>query len=192
MDEALALPSEKAARLAVRTQQVLMHESGVTNTVDPLAGSYFVESLTNAIERDAYDYFQKIEALGGVIPAIEAGFFHREIADASYRYNKEIDNGERIIVGVNDFRLEEPIDIPILRIDRDGAQRHHEDLKQLRSERDGSATQQALLRLANVCRDERENTMPYIIDAVNAHCTLGEIMDTMREVFGEYREVLVV
>ena len=192
MDEALALPSDKAARLAVRTQQVLMHESGVTNTVDPLAGSYFVETLTNAIERDAYDYFQKIEALGGVIPAIEAGFFHREIADASYRYNREIDDGQRVIVGVNKFQLDEPSDIPLLRINREGALRHHEGLKKLRSERDAGAAQRSLQRLANVCRDDRENTMPYIIDAVNAHCTLGEIMDTMREVFGEYREVLVV
>ena len=192
MDEALALPSEKAARLAVRTQQVIMHESGVTNTVDPLGGSYFVEALTNELERDAYDYFGKIGALGGMIPAIEAGFFHREIADASFRFNQEVDNGERIIVGVNAFESDEPIEIPILRIDPEGAHRHIERLQRMRAERDAAAAESALARLANVCATEGENTMPYIIDAVKAECTLGEIMNTMRKVFGEYREVLVV
>ena len=120
----MALPSDKAARLAVRTQQVIMHESGVVNTPDPLAGSYFVEALTNDMERDARSYFAQIEALGGVIPAIEAGFFQREIADASYRFAQEVSNRERTIVGVNDFQIEEPIEIPILKMDPEGEARH--------------------------------------------------------------------
>ncbi len=192
MDEALALPSEKAARLAVRTQQVILHESGAANTVDPLGGSYFVESLTNALERDAYAYFEKIDALGGVIPSIEAGFFQREIADASYRYQREMTDGTRTIVGVNAFEVDEPVEIPILEMDPDGEKRHLARLRRLRSERDADEAQRTLQRLANACRDANENTMPYLLDTVNASCTLGEIMDTMRAEFGEHRETVVV
>src|ERR687895_2327266 len=123
-DEAIALPSEKAARLAVRTQQVLLHESGVTNTVDPLGGSYFVEALTRQMEEECFEYFDKVDALGGVIPALEAGFFQHEIADASYRYQREIDTGERQIIGVNAYQLEEPLEWPILRIEKEGQRRH--------------------------------------------------------------------
>ena len=192
MDEVMALPSEKAARLAVRTQQVIQHESGVINTVDPLGGSYFVEQLTSEIERDALDYFEKIDALGGVIPAIETGYFQREIADASARFQREIESGERTIVGVNDFQIEEPIEIPLLRMDPEGERRHLERLKRTRTQRDADEAQRALMRLENVCRDPSANTMPPILDAVNAYCTLGEIMDTMRGVFGEHREQVVV
>ena len=192
MDEALALPSEKAARLAVRTQQVIMHESGVTNTVDPLGGSYFMESLTNAMERDTLAYFEKIEALGGVIPALEAGFFQKEIADASYRFQREVNEKRRTIVGVNDFRLDEPIEIPLLQMDPEGERRHLARLRRTRAERNADEAQRTLLQLENACKDPRANTMPCLVDAVNAYCTLGEMMDTMRGVFGEHREHVVV
>ena len=192
MDEALALPSDKAARLAVRTQQVLMHESGVVNTPDPLAGSYFVEALTNELERDARRYFAQIEALGGVIPAIEAGFFQREIADAAYRFAKEVADGERTIVGVNDFQIEEPIAIPILEMDPEGERRHLARLARTRAERDAAAHAESLARLEQTCRDPRANVMPAILDAVNAYATVGEIMNCMRGVFGEHRENVVV
>ena len=192
MDEALALPSEKAARLAVRTQQVIMHESGATNTVDPLGGSYFVESLTNEIEADAYEYFRKIDALGGVVPAIEAGFLQREIADASHRFQREVESKDRIIVGVNDFKIDEPIAIPILEMDPDGESRHMDRLRRTRSERNADEAQRALAKLATVCADPSANTMPHILDAVNAWCSVGEIMSTMSSEFGEYRESVVV
>ena len=192
MDEALALPSEKAARLAVRTQQVIMHESGAINTVDPLGGSYFVESLTNEIEREVYEYFERIEALGGVIAAIETGYFQKEIADASARFQREIEVGDRTIVGVNDFELEEPLEIPILEMDPQGEARHVARLQRTRAERDPERASTALSSLANVCRDPRANTMPYMLEAVNSYCTLGEIMNTMRDVFGEHREHVVL
>ena len=192
MDEALALPSDKAARLAVRTQQVLMHESGVVNTPDPLAGSYFVETLTNELEADARRYFAQIEALGGVIPAIETGFFQREIADAAYRFAQEVADGERTIVGVNDFQIEEPIAIPILEMDPEGERRHLARLTRTRAERDAAAHADALARLEQTCRDPRANVMPAILDAVKAYATVGEIMNCMRAVFGEHRENVVV
>ena len=192
MDEALALPSEKAARLAVRTQQVIMHESGATNTVDPLAGSYFVESLTNEMEADAYEYFHKIDALGGVVPAIEAGVLQREIADASHRFQREVESKDRIIVGVNDFKIDEPIAIPILEMDPEGEARHMERLRRTRSERNADEAQRALAKLAAACADSSANTMPHILDAVNAWCTVGEIMGTISSEFGEYRESVVV
>ena len=192
MDEALALPSDKAARLAVRTQQVLMHESGVVNTPDPLAGSYFVETLTNEMEADARRYFAQIEALGGVIPAIETGFFQREIADAAYRFAQEVADGERTIVGVNDFQIEEPIAIPILEMDPEGERRHLARLARTRAERDAAAYAETMARLEQTCRDPRANVMPAILDAVNAYATVGEIMNCMRAVFGEHRENVVV
>ena len=192
MDEALALPDEKAARLAVRTQQVIMHETGVVNTADPLGGSYFIESLTGELERDAYRYFERIEELGGMIPALESGFPQSEIAEASYRFHQEVVEKQRTIVGVNDFQVDEPIEIPILRIDSGGEQRHLGRLKQLRAERDPEAASRALQRLEDACARERENTMPYVLDAVRAYCTLGEICNGMRRVFGEYQERIVV
>jgi methylmalonyl-CoA mutase N-terminal domain/subunit len=192
MDEALALPSDKAARLAVRTQQVLMHETGAMNTVDPLGGSYFVESLTNEIERESYAYFERIDELGGAIPSLETGFQQREIAEAAYQFQREVDSGERIIVGVNEFQVDEPIDIPILRMDPTGERVHLERLERVRAERDSAAADTAMARLAEVCADESQNTMPALLDAVRAYCTLGEICGVMREVFGEYQERLVV
>ncbi len=192
MDEALALPSDKAARLAVRTQQVLMHETGVVNTVDPLGGSYFVEALTNEMERDARAYFDRIDDLGGVIPALEDGFQQREIAEAAYTFQREVDGGERIIVGVNDFQIDEPIEIPILRMDPAGERVHLDRLNRVRAERDGDAVRAALATLEGVCRDGETNTMPAILEAVRAYCTLGEICGVMRDAFGEYQERLVV
>ncbi|MBT5774620.1 MAG: methylmalonyl-CoA mutase [Dehalococcoidia bacterium] len=185
MDEAIALPSEKAVRLAVRTQQVLAHESGVTNTVDPLGGSYLVESLTSDLEREAYAYFERIEELGGVVPALEGGFQQHEIAEAAYRYQREVESGQQIIVGVNKFRYQEPLEIPLLEMEPEGEERHLERLRQLRINRDQVAADAALQRLAEACSGDT-NTMPFILEAVRAECTVGEISNLMREVFGEY------
>ena len=190
-DEALALPSEKAARLALRTQQIIAHESGVANTIDPLGGSFFVETLTNQMEEECYHYFRQIEDLGGVIPAIEAGFFQREIAEASYRYQREIETRERISVGVNECVMDEPIEIPILEMDPEGEQRERQRLARLRRERDGALVSQSLSALREACQGS-QNLMPYILDAVNAYCTLGEICDVMRQVFGGYQEQPVI
>jgi len=191
MDEALALPSEKAARLALRTQQVIAHESGVANTVDPMGGSYLLEALTQETEDEAYAYFHKIEDMGGVIPAIESGYLQREIADAAFRYQREIDTRERVIVGVNEYVLDEPIEVPILDMDPEGERRHIERLNRVRRERDGREASQCLRALESACR-ESENVMPRLLDAVNAYCTLGEMCDVMREVFGVYQENAVV
>ncbi|MDH7485201.1 MAG: methylmalonyl-CoA mutase family protein [Anaerolineae bacterium] len=187
MDEALALPSEKAATIALRTQQIIAHESGVTHTVDPLAGSFYVEALTNRLEEEANEYFRKIEALGGVIPAIEAGFFQREIAEAAFRYQQEIDRGRRVIVGVNRYVAEEPLAIPLLEMDAEGERRQIERLRRVRAERDNSAVQRALARLRDAARGD-ENLMYPILEAVKAYATLGEICGVFREVFGEYQE----
>jgi methylmalonyl-CoA mutase, N-terminal domain len=192
MDEALALPSEEAARLALRTQQVIAHESGVINTPDPLGGSYFIEALTNEMERRAREYFERIQGFGGVLPAIRAGFFQREIADSAYRYQREIDHHDRTIVGVNDFTTGDDSEIPILRMDPRGLDRHLERLHCVRRERDQHRAQNALDRLAAVCADENANTMPAIIEAVEAYCTLGEICGVLRRVFGEYKETVFV
>lgn len=192
MDEAIALPSDKAARLAVRTQQVILHESGVINTIDPLGGSYFVERLTTEMENDVLKYFEQIEALGGVIPAIETGFFQKEIADASARYQFEVDTRDRIIVGVNEYVMNEPSDIPILKFDPEGEQRHLARLKKHKAERDATRHAETLAALENASREERTNTMPYIIDAVNAGATVGEVCNLWRRVYGEYKEQVVV
>jgi methylmalonyl-CoA mutase N-terminal domain/subunit len=191
MDEALALPSEKAARLALRTQQVIAHESGAANTVDPLGGSYFVEQLTDETEKAAYEYFRKIEDLGGVIRAIEDGFFQREIADASFRYQREIDDHERTIVGVNDYVMDEPLEIPILDMDPQGYDRQVERLADVRRTRDNRETARTLKALESALRSG-ENVMPYLLDAVNAYATLQECCDVMREVFGAYQEAAIV
>ena len=186
MDEALALPSDKAARIALRTQQVIAHESGVTNSVDPLGGSFMVEALTNEVERAVYKYFEQIEAQGGVIPAIDKGFFHREIADASYRYQQEIESKDRIIVGLNEYAFEEPLELPILRMDAVGERRHLERLNRVRLERDGAAVSEALGRLKQAAQGT-ENLMPYFLEAVRAYATLGEVCGVLRQVFGECR-----
>jgi methylmalonyl-CoA mutase N-terminal domain/subunit len=188
MDEALALPSEKAATVALRTQQVIAEESGVANTVDPLAGSFFVEALTDALESDANDYFRRIDALGGVLPAIEAGFFQREIAEAAFRYQQEIERGERTIVGVNDYVSEGPPAIPLLQMDPQGYERQVARLCRVRTERDNSAVVACLRRLRDAARGGNANLMYPILEAVNAYATLGEITDVFRAVYGEYQE----
>ncbi len=197
LDEALALPSEHAVRIALRTQQIIAYESGVVNTVDPLAGSYFVEALTNKLEQEAYQYFDRIEELGGVLKGIELGFFQREIAESAARYQWEIDTGRRIIVGVNDYIADEPLRIPLLEMDPKGYDRQVERLQRVRRERDNSAVQRALTalqRAADTGHNGRggENLMPYILDAVKAYATLGEIMEALRQVFGEYLEPVIM
>ena len=187
MDEALALPSEHAVTVALRTQQVIAEESGVANTIDPLGGSFFVESQTNRIESQAYDYFRRIEELGGVLPAIDKGFFQGEISDAAYRYQLEIDNGKRRIVGVNAYNDAKPYEIPLLEMDPEGYRRQVTRLEAVRQERDNGRVGQTLDRLRIVSQGT-ENTMPYILDAVRAYATLGEIIDVMRAVFGTYEE----
>ena len=187
MDEALALPSEQSVRVALRTQQIIAHESGVSNTIDPLAGSYYVEAQTNRMEARVYDYLGKIEALGGVIPAIEAGFFQREIAEAAFRYQREIDTQQRIVVGVNDYVTDEPLTIPLLEMDPEGERRQIERLNRVRRERDNLAVEERLAALEEAARGD-SNLMYPILDAVRAYATLGEIMGVLRRVFGEYRE----
>jgi methylmalonyl-CoA mutase N-terminal domain/subunit len=183
MDEALALPSDKAVRIALRTQQVIAEESGVTNTVDPLGGSYFVEALTNEMERQAYDYFDRIEEYGGVIPAIKANFFQGEIARASYWYQQEVDEGRKTMVGVNKHVIEEPIEIPILQIDPKGEEMQRERLARLRARRDPHRWQAALENVRRVAMSN-DNIMPALIEAAHADATLGEITNTLKTVFG--------
>jgi methylmalonyl-CoA mutase N-terminal domain/subunit len=191
LDEALALPSERAVTIALRTQQIIAHESGVTNTVDPLGGSYAIEALTDRLEQRAYDYFEGIEALGGVIPAIEAGFLQQEIADAAYRYQREIDERRRIVVGINELVADEPLRVPLLRMDPQGYEKQCARLARVREERDSGAVGQALDRL-RIAAQSTENTMPYILNAARVYATLQEIMDVFREVFGPYREPTIV
>ena len=190
MDEAYAVPSAKAVKIALRTQQIIAHESGVANTIDPLGGSYFVEYLTDRMEEEAYEYFDKIEKLGGVIPALEKGFFQREIARAAYRYQKETDDKERIIVGVNKYVEEQPIKIALIDMDPEGERKHLERLNRLKKERDQKETERSLDRLKKAAEGE-ENVMPFILDCVRAHATLGETCGVLREVFGEYREPII-
>jgi methylmalonyl-CoA mutase N-terminal domain/subunit len=191
LDEALALPSAYAAKIALRTQQIIAHESGVTNTIDPLGGSFFVESMTNRIEAQARDYFRQIEQIGGVIHAIKAGFFQREIAEAAYRYQKEIDDRERTIVGVNEYVEDEPLTISILRMDPGGEKRQCDRLRRLREERDNQKVGATLAALREAARG-KENLMPFILDAVRAYSTLQEITDVLRDVFGVYQEPAIV
>jgi len=186
-DEALCLPTEKAVKIALRTQQIIAHESGVADTVDPLAGSYYVEWLTNKMEEEAEKYFAKIEELGGVIPAIKANFFQQEIANASYKYQQEIENKERIIVGVNDFKLREPCQVPILKIDESVSQKQIERLHQVKKERNNEKVKKALEKLKKAA-EGTENLMPYILDAVKEYASVGEIISTLKEVFGTYQE----
>jgi methylmalonyl-CoA mutase N-terminal domain/subunit len=188
MDETYALPTEKAVRIALRTQQLIAHESGAANAIDPLAGSYFVESLTNEMERGAYEYFKKIEALGGVIKAIEMGFFQQEIADAAKRYQREIETKERIIVGVNDFVVEnEKTEIPLLKIDGSVEQEQRERLRELREKRDNDKVRRNLEALAKAARGT-DNVMPRIIECARSLATEGEICDVLRDVYGKWEE----
>jgi methylmalonyl-CoA mutase N-terminal domain/subunit len=189
LDEAWALPTEFAATLALRTQQIIAHESGVTNTADPLGGSYFVEALTDEVERGAWDYIEKIDALGGMVPAIERAYPQREIAEAAYRYQVAVDRKEKIVVGVNDYVAQEnPLDI--LQIDETVAHRQSDRLKKLRADRSNAEVERRLNALRKAAAGS-ENLMPFLFEAVKAYATLGEICDTMREVFGIYEEVAI-
>jgi methylmalonyl-CoA mutase, N-terminal domain len=189
LDEAWALPTEFAATIALRTQQIIAHETGVTNTVDPLGGSYFVETLTNEVERGAWDYIEKIDAMGGMVAAIERSYPQREIAEASYKYQVAVDKKEKIIVGVNDYvAAEKPLDI--LQIDESVARRQAERLSKLRADRSKAEVDRRLAALRKAAQGQ-DNLMPYLFDAVKAYATVGEVCDTLREVFGTYEEVAI-
>jgi len=188
MDETLALPSEKAVKIALRTQQILAHETGVSYTSDPLGGSYYVEMMTKRMEDAAENYFEKIDKLGGVIPAIEKGFFQLEIARAAYVYQQEIDNNDRIIVGVNDFVEEgEKIEIPLLLIPEEVEKQQIQGLQKLRENRNNNLALKNLIRLKEAAQADT-NLMPLLIDCAKAYCSLGEMVNTLKEVFGEYEE----
>ena len=189
LDEAWALPTEFAATIALRTQQIIAHETGVTNTVDPLGGSYFVEAMTNEVERGAWDYIEKIDAMGGMVAAVERGYPQREIAEASYRYQCELDKKEKIMVGVNDFVSEEK-SLDTLQIDESVADRQAERLTKLRAERSSEEVERRLSALRKAA-EGKDNLMPFIFDAVKSYASLGEICDAMRVVFGTYEEVAI-
>jgi methylmalonyl-CoA mutase N-terminal domain/subunit len=188
MDESLALPSEEAVHVALRTQQIIAHESGVPNVIDPLGGSYYVEALTDKMERGCREYFDKVEKLGGVIPAIEKGFFQREIARAAYRYQKEVEEGRRTVVGVNDYVDEgEEIRIELLKIGPEVAARQARVLEEVRRDRDQAEVDRALNGL-RAAAEGTDNLMPHFVECSRVYATEGEMIGVLREVFGEYRE----
>jgi methylmalonyl-CoA mutase N-terminal domain/subunit len=188
MDETLALPSEKAVQIALRAQQIIAYESGVPNTIDPLAGSYYIEWLTNKMEEEAEKYFKEIEKRGGVLKCIEVGYFQREIANAAYKYQREIEKKERIVVGLNDFIVPgEKIEIPLVKIDEKVEKEQVENLKKVRQKRDNDKVKKRLEELKRAAKGT-DNTMPKILDCVRCYATEGEIIDVLREVFGEYQE----
>ncbi len=189
MDEVLALPTEKSVEIALRTQQVLAYETNVTNVADPLGGSYFVEALTDEMERQAEAYFAQIEEYGGVVEAIEAGFFQKEIAEASYRYQRSIEAKDRVVVGVNAFaRDEKPGDMDLLKITEEVERAQARSVQDVRANRDAANVRASLERLQRACRDPKDNLMPHLIDCVNAYCTEGEITEAMVQVYGRYTE----
>jgi methylmalonyl-CoA mutase N-terminal domain/subunit len=191
-DEALGLPTEGAVQVALRTQQIVAYESGVTNSVDPLAGSYFVESLTDKIEKAVWQYLNKIEQLGGMVKAIEAGYIQKEIQNAAYKYQQEIEKNERIIVGLNQFTVEDETLPHILRVDTALRKIQSDKLKKLKTERDNRHVKELLEKLRKAARDEKVNLIPFILEAVKAYTTLGEICGVLREEFGEYQESIVL
>jgi methylmalonyl-CoA mutase N-terminal domain/subunit len=191
MDETLSLPTEEAVKLALRTQQIIAHESEVTNTVDPLGGSFYVESLTNRLEEGARDYFRKLDKMGGMVKAIEEGFPQREILEASQRYQREVEGKERVIVGVNDYVEQESRQVPILKISPEVEKAQVDQLAALRAQRDSYRMAGSLQALQEGAATE-ENLMPYLIDAVKAQATLGEICAALKEVLGTYREPVVL
>jgi methylmalonyl-CoA mutase N-terminal domain/subunit len=190
-DEALALPTEDAVRIALRTQQVIAHETGVVNSTDPLGGSYFVEHLTNELERQAYEYFEQIERIGGVVAAIKENFFQREIAEASFRYQAEVEAQQRIVVGVNRYQLEDEPPLEILKIDPALEQKQIDRVQALRGRRDSAAVEAALARLKDDAAHDDRNLMHPIVDAARAYVTMGEMCDAFREVWGTWRETPV-
>jgi methylmalonyl-CoA mutase N-terminal domain/subunit len=190
-DEALALPTEQSARIALRTQQVIAYESGAAQTIDPLAGSYYIESLTNQIESNAVAYLEKIDAMGGTLKAIERGYVQQEIQNAAYDYQRAVDHKEAIVVGVNSFALEEEKAVPLQRIDEALERKQVERLRALRANREQGKVQVALRNVEDTARGTG-NLMPVIVEAVEAHGTVGEISDAMRRVYGEYHETVVI
>ncbi len=190
-DEALSLPTEDSVRIALRTQQIIAYESGVTDTVDPLAGSYYIEAMTNRIEKEAWEYIEKIDKMGGMVKAIEEGYVQKEIQDSAYKFQKEVEEKERIIVGVNEFKIEEDVKPKILKVDPEIERVQVERLKQLREKRDNNAVKNALSTLKEKAKTD-ENLMPYIFNAVKVYATLGEISDVLREVFGVYEEKIFI
>jgi methylmalonyl-CoA mutase N-terminal domain/subunit len=190
-DEALALPTEDAVRIALRTQQVIAHETGVVNTVDPLGGSYYLEQLTSELERQAEEYFEQIDRLGGVVAAIEQNFFQQEIADAAFRYQAEVEAGERVVVGVNRYQLEDEGQLEILKVDPALEQKQIDRVQAVRAGRDSAAVEAALTRLREDASQERRNLMPAIVDAARVYVTMGEMCDAFRETWGVWRETPV-
>jgi methylmalonyl-CoA mutase N-terminal domain/subunit len=190
-DEALALPTEQAARIALRTQQILGYESGVPQTVDPLAGSYFLETMTNEIEKHATAYLEKIDALGGMLKAIERGYVQQEIQNAAYEYQQQVDRGEATVVGVNKFTVDEEKPIPIFQADEALERKQVERVRAVRARRDQQPWEAALKSVEEAARSGA-NLMPRILQAIEASATVGEISDTLRRVFGEYREAVVI
>jgi methylmalonyl-CoA mutase N-terminal domain/subunit len=190
-DEALALPTEQAARIALRTQQIVAYESGLPQTVDPLAGSYYIESLTNEIEKRANAYLKKIAALGGMLKAIDRGYVQQEIQNAAYEYQQQVDRQEAIVVGVNKFAMEDEKPISLQRVDESLERKQIERLRELRTRRKPEAFNQAVKSVEDAARSG-ENLMPHIVAAVEARATVGEISDAMRKVFGEYKEAVVI
>ncbi|HZU13127.1 MAG TPA: methylmalonyl-CoA mutase family protein [Chloroflexota bacterium] len=187
MDEVLALPTEKAVEIALRTQQIIAYETGVVNTVDPLGGAYFVEAMTNRMEEGALEYFRRIEELGGVLVGIEAGFFQREIADAAFRYQRELEERRKVMVGVNDFVNDQPIDIPILKIDPEVEREQIRRLQELKRTRDNDRVDRTLAAVRDAAARD-ENVMPYLLESVRAYATIQEMSDAMKAVLGSYRE----
>jgi methylmalonyl-CoA mutase N-terminal domain/subunit len=188
LDETLALPTEQAARIALRTQQIIAHESGIINTLDPLGGSFFVEELTNKMERGCFEYIEKIDAYGGMVEAIEAGFPQREIWDAAYQYQRSVDSKEKLVIGVNAYRMEKEDPYEILYIDETATGEQLASLDRIRKTRDPRRVEETLQALRNAAADPNANTMPLLIDAVKAYATVGEISDAFRDVFGTYQE----
>jgi methylmalonyl-CoA mutase N-terminal domain/subunit len=191
-DEALAIPTEKAQKIAVRTQQIIAEEIGVTDTIDPMAGSYYLESLTNVLERLAVEEMAKFEKMGGAVEAIDSGYYHKAILDEAYKWEQDVNSGERVVVGVNKYRDEEDPHPEYFRVDQALAVQQREKLERLRGERDSAAAENKLAALRAACESEHENLMPPIIEAVHAYCTLGEICGAMRSVFGEYKSLAAI
>ena len=187
LDETFALPTEEAVTVALRTQQIIAEESGVTNTIDPLAGSYFVEWMTDRVEEEAMGYIRKIDDFGGMVEAVERGYPQREIAGSAYRLQRQIDSGEKTVVGVNKYEQEEQPDIPTLRVDESIQKEQVESLAKVKAERDDSAVSKALATIAEDCRTDR-NVMPSIVEAAKAYCTEQEICDVFRSVYGQHQD----
>lgn len=185
------MPSEEAVRVALRTQQIIAHESGATNTIDPLAGSYYIEALTCEMEEKAMEYIQKVDDMGGAIVAIEKGFFQKEIADSAYKHQREVDEKKRTIVGVNDYKIEEECPIELLRVDPKAEKEQVASLQRMKRERDKRKVDAVLDKLRSVAEKD-ENLMPTIIEAVKVYASLGEICEVLRQVYGEYKELIVI